>query len=739
MSEGSGITPITVDWSQAPKAPNYFGDYINAFNVGREMAAQKITQNAFRSYAQDPTAPLDPNLAAANPAAYMQVANAQRAAQTQAGNVTGATALANGDYTGAAQAYGANGDRAGVTDAQTDQTKAQADLTDKAVGFLHGVLLHPDPSERLSLIQHAATVSPQVGAIFHHAGIDPGSLTPDMLTNQNLLGVMQALQGGKAAEANDKPQIVGKDSSLLFAPGSLGAAGAQGSPQGAGPAAGQAPAAAPVQASPVDMDSLARAIYAEAGGEPAQGQAAVAHVILNRAQAGYGGAKSIADVVNAPGQFEGMTSPRAGVSTGDPGYQKALQIAQGVVSGQIPDPTGGADHFLNPQLQAQLGRQQPGWANGNGQRIGNHVFYGGQGGGDAPYQVASNGPTSPPPSQGGAKTLPGGYALVSPGGPAQAPDGGHVATAAEKSAAGLDPTSQAWVDGKGKIGALPEGLSPPSGGAFNIPGDPMKTGPEFLATVKDPALAGQIKAVAEGRMVLPSPTSFAFKSPEVQRLINGVAQYAPGFDAADQPKRIAAAKAFASGPQSKTIVALNTLLDHLGERDQAIARLGNTDFPAANAMGNALRPQLGDTTLASALSNFKTIHNAAMSDLATVLQGGPPHEGQLQQFQKDGGPDGSPAAQRAQGQAAARLAMDRLNELSTQWKSAMGVERDPMSFIRPAAAANLQRLLGNGGGGGGGGAAPRAAAPAPHVAPTGAGHLTNAQLQAELQKLGLAH
>ena len=48
-----------------------------------------------------------------------------------------------------------------------------------------------------------------------------------------------------------------------------------------------------------DRDALIRTVAGEAGGEPAQGQAAVAHAILNRVAAGgYG--DSIHDVVTAP-------------------------------------------------------------------------------------------------------------------------------------------------------------------------------------------------------------------------------------------------------------------------------------------------------------------------------------------------------------------------------------------------------------------------------------------------------
>jgi spore germination cell wall hydrolase CwlJ-like protein len=38
------------------------------------------------------------------------------------------------------------------------------------------------------------------------------------------------------------------------------------------------------------------------------------------------------------------------LSTDDPRYQNAAQIADALLSGQMPDPTAGATHFLNPTV-----------------------------------------------------------------------------------------------------------------------------------------------------------------------------------------------------------------------------------------------------------------------------------------------------------------------------------------------------------------------------------------------------
>jgi Cell Wall Hydrolase len=64
------------------------------------------------------------------------------------------------------------------------------------------------------------------------------------------------------------------------------------------------------------------------------------------------------------------------LSPDDPRYEDAARIADAVLSGQTPDPTAGATHFLNPTVVRQRrGGSLPSWAQGEGQPIGRHTFY----------------------------------------------------------------------------------------------------------------------------------------------------------------------------------------------------------------------------------------------------------------------------------------------------------------------------------------------------------------------------
>ena len=127
-----------------------------------------------------------------------------------------------------------------------------------------------------------------------------------------------------------------------------------------------------------ERDYLIRTMVFEATGETDQGKAAVAHVILNRKRLGRWG-DNVKDVVTSPWQFEPWMTKRRQIerlSPNDPRYRSAARVADAVLAGEIPDPTSGATHFLNPVIVRQRrGGSLPKWARGEGLPIGRHTFY----------------------------------------------------------------------------------------------------------------------------------------------------------------------------------------------------------------------------------------------------------------------------------------------------------------------------------------------------------------------------
>ena len=139
-----------------------------------------------------------------------------------------------------------------------------------------------------------------------------------------------------------------------------------------------------------ERDYLIRTIAFEASGETEIGKVAVAYAVLNRRKRGRWG-DTIKAVVTSPGQFEPWMTKRQAIeslSPNDPRYQRAAIIADAVLSGQTPDPTAGATHFLNPVIvRARRNGSLPLWASGEGRPIGRHVFYSPDEGDRSPQQA----------------------------------------------------------------------------------------------------------------------------------------------------------------------------------------------------------------------------------------------------------------------------------------------------------------------------------------------------------------
>jgi conjugal transfer mating pair stabilization protein TraG len=143
---------------------------------------------------------------------------------------------------------------------------------------------------------------------------------------------------------------------------------------------------------PLDRDALIKTIAAEAGNQPPIGQAAVAHVILNRvADGGYGdGIRGVVtapvkpgssfhqfSVWNAPGMQDSSKIART-LSSNNPQYAAIGDIVDKVYNGQIPDPTNGATHYFAPA--SMPGGRPPPWGpllQQNANRIGDQIFVGG--------------------------------------------------------------------------------------------------------------------------------------------------------------------------------------------------------------------------------------------------------------------------------------------------------------------------------------------------------------------------
>lgn len=109
---------------------------------------------------------------------------------------------------------------------------------------------------------------------------------------------------------------------------------------------------------------LARTLWGEARGEGRAGMEAVANVVMNRVNDRRRWANNVTGVVRQPWQFSAWNANDRNrpqmlrVTTSDPQFRIATEIAREAIAGRLPDRTRGANHFYAFRLI-----RSPVWAN----------------------------------------------------------------------------------------------------------------------------------------------------------------------------------------------------------------------------------------------------------------------------------------------------------------------------------------------------------------------------------------
>lgn len=134
-----------------------------------------------------------------------------------------------------------------------------------------------------------------------------------------------------------------------------------------------------------DIDTLARTIWGEARGEGVAGMEAVAAVIMNRVNADLGNdgkpdwwGEGVEGVCRKPWQFSCwlLDDPNLdkllSVTSKDPWFAHAIEIAKRAIKGELEDPTNGASHYCTAAVADKTA-----WAKGKTPvaRIGAHLFF----------------------------------------------------------------------------------------------------------------------------------------------------------------------------------------------------------------------------------------------------------------------------------------------------------------------------------------------------------------------------
>ena len=140
--------------------------------------------------------------------------------------------------------------------------------------------------------------------------------------------------------------------------------------------------------------------------------------------------------------------------------------------------------------------------------------------------------------------------------------------------------------------------------------NPSLHGDEFLSSLPD-ATSSQIKAIAEGRLTMPSANS---RQSGALQLRQGVMQYDPDFN----EQRFQTRKAFAPGTtEGKNIQNLNTAVAHMDQMMEAAKLLQNSNFNPTNEMKQYIKEIFGSNIP----TNFAGVQQALAGEMARGLTG----------------------------------------------------------------------------------------------------------------------
>lgn len=147
----------------------------------------------------------------------------------------------------------------------------------------------------------------------------------------------------------------------------------------------------------------------------------------------------------------------------------------------------------------------------------------------------------------------------------------------------------------GGLEAIPGGPADPERNNPHPSGDVARSGPEYLASIPDPARRAQVQAMLEGR--IPYPTGRALTDPHWMQIIADTVQTDPGYDAATALRRRQAITQFTgNGQAAQRIASANRLAHHIDDLSNASDALvgPNTGFTPANtalaAVGQTFEP-----------------------------------------------------------------------------------------------------------------------------------------------------
>lgn len=248
-----------------------------------------------------------------------------------------------------------------------------------------------------------------------------------------------------------------------------------------------------------------------------------------------------------------------------------------------------------------------------------------------------------------------------------------------------------WIDPEKETTrpANPDGSSGAGASSLTAAEQANLSGEPFLKTLAPP-LATMIKKYANGE--LPIPTGAALRNPQMQRMIQMVAQYDPTFDAINYGTRAAVRKSFTSGKDAANLASFNTTMQHIEKFAKTVKELNNSRYPIVNRLTNWVQPELGDTRVGGALNAFHKDAHAVASELTTAFRGSNGNVHDVVNWEKGLNPDDPTETLMRGVQEAIGLLQGRIDAIGEKYNKGMGKVSDPLMLLSPGARKAIAEL-----------------------------------------------
>jgi hypothetical protein len=210
-----------------------------------------------------------------------------------------------------------------------------------------------------------------------------------------------------------------------------------------------------------------------------------------------------------------------------------------------------------------------------------------------------------------------------------------------------------------------------------------KTGEDFLAALS-PQDRNIVKGLTDYKI---NPTTLSARQNERARVVALASQYDPTYDQTQFPVRQKTRIAFASGPESQQIKAINTVIGHINDLKSAGARLDNRSFQLWNALANRMISAVDDPRV----NNFEIAATGVEAELTRVFQGSAPMMQEIKQWRERLNSSNGPEKLKGSVKTALSLVGSRMGALREQYETAMGKPLD-FHLLNPRSHKILTRM-----------------------------------------------